>query len=458
MRTVLLIDDDTELREALGAYLSQRGWNVHAAADGDSGLERAKELLPQVILCDMYMPCGNGFRVCAAIRKETALKDAFLIAMSGNMFDNTRNGALEAGADEFMLKPLQPRPLLDLLERVSAQRGASSPQGATRIVGPPQSPAPSAPATPQRPENFIRFWGVRGSIPTPGPSTVRYGGNTACIELRADGELIVLDAGTGIRSLGLELMNEFKDQPVSLTLLITHTHWDHVQGFPFFPPAYNPKNEIRIFGFEGAWASLEAIFSGQMESPYFPIGLKQMPGNIEFHEMRELEFAVGKVQAQASFVNHPGVTVGFRFNTSAGSVAYLPDHESCFRMRSLSTKTGPAKPEELAFARREDEKTLRFIQGVDVLILDAQYDMEEYRSRVGWGHSCVDDAVELAVRAQSKKLFLFHHDPAHDDDKIDLMTAHAREVVAWHGSKLEVEAAREGLLVPLGLPATGKVP
>ncbi|MEY2409935.1 MAG: hypothetical protein QOF48_2605 [Verrucomicrobiota bacterium] len=446
MKTVLLIDDDTELREALGAYLCQRGWEVHSAADGDRGLSLAKQLLPQVILCDMYMPCGNGFRVCAAIREEPALKAAFLVAMSGNMFDDTRRNALEAGADEFMLKPLQPRPLLELLERVSAAREGKPIETTPRITSTP--PPPVADST-SKPVNFIRFWGVRGSIPTPGPTTIRYGGNTACVELRADGELIILDAGTGIRPLGMELMKEFKGEPLAISLLITHSHWDHVQGFPFFPPAYNPKNQIGIHGFEGAWASLEGVFSGQMESPYFPIGLQQMPGNIHFKELRELEFKIGKVRAEASFINHPGVTVGFRFNTSTGSIAYLPDHESCFRMRSLSTSQGPVKPEELAFARREDEKTLRFIQGVDVLILDAQYDVEEYRSRVGWGHSCVDDTVELASRAKAKKLFLFHHDPAHDDDKLDVMVAHAREIAAWHGNNLQVEGAREGLLVPL---------
>ena len=453
MKTVLLIDDDTELREALGAYLRQRGWEVHSAADGDRGLNLAKQLLPQVILCDMYMPCGNGFRVCAAIREQPSLKTAFLVAMSGNMFDDTRRNALEAGADEFMLKPLQPRPLLELLDRVSAAREGKPIDGTPRVTAPPASRVPSAPAPAARPANFIRFWGVRGSIPTPGPSTVRYGGNTACVELRADGELIILDAGTGIRPLGMELMQEFKEQPLTISLLITHSHWDHVQGFPFFPPAYNENNQIGIHGFEGAWASLEGVFSGQMESPYFPISLQQMPG-IHFKELRELNFQIGNIKAEACFINHPGVTVGFRFNTSTGSVAYLPDHESYFRMRSLSTAKGPVTPEELAFARREDEKTLRFIHGVDILILDAQYDVEEYRTRVGWGHSCVDDTVELANRAQAKQLFLFHHDPTHDDDKIDVMVAHARELAAWHGHQLEVAAAREGLLVPIGISAT----
>ena len=280
MKTVLLIDDDTELREALGAYLRQRGWEVHTAANGDSGLGLARQLRPVVILCDMYMPCGNGFRVCSAIREEQSLRHSFLVAMSGNIFDDTRKSAMEAGADEFMLKPLQPRPLLDMLERVFALRGGSSPDGAARTLAGPQAPAPvSARPSAPPPDNFVRFWGVRGSIPTPGQGTVRIGGNTSCVEVRADGELIVLDAGTGIRPLGAELMKEFKDRSVKVSLLITHSHWDHVQGFPFFAPAYNPKNQVDIHGFEGAWESLEDIFSGQMESPYFPIGLQQMPGD-----------------------------------------------------------------------------------------------------------------------------------------------------------------------------------
>lgn len=445
MKSVLLIDDDTELREALGAYLAQRGWQVHSAGDGDTGLAQAQRLRPQVILCDMYMPCGNGFRVCSALRQQPALKDVFVVAMSGNMFDDTRKNALEAGANEFMLKPLQPRALLDLLERVTVQQDAA--------VQSPAAPAPTLPrpAAPPVDGNFVRFWGVRGSIATPGPATARYGGNTACVEVRADGEIIVLDAGTGIRPLGLELMKEFKDRPLALTLLITHTHWDHVQGFPFFAPAYNPKNRIHVHGFEGAWKNLEGVFSSQMESPYFPIGLKQMPGTIVFEELREMEFRVGRVGAQAAFINHPGVTVGYRLNTGTGSVAFLPDHESCFRMRSLAGGgRAPASPEELAFARREDEKTLNFIRGVDVLIIDAQYDVEEYRERVAWGHSCVDDTVEMAVRAGAKKLFLFHHDPSHDDAKMDAMVAHAREIADWHGGRMEVHAAQEGLRVELG--------
>src|ERR1700760_1773379 len=135
--------------------------------------------------------------------------------------------------------------------------------------------------------NRFKFWGVRGSIPTPGPDTVHYGGNTSCIEVRADDEIIILDAGTGIRPLGLALVEEFKEKPLNITLLISHTHWDHIQGFPFFLPAYNASNKLRILGYEGARAGLATTFAGQMESPYFPIALQQMPGHIMINELKE---------------------------------------------------------------------------------------------------------------------------------------------------------------------------
>src|SRR6185295_15376385 len=177
------------------------------------------------------------------------------------------------------------------------------------------------------------FWGVRGSIPTPGPRTVFYGGNTSCVEVQADGELILLDAGSGIRPFGVNLMAEHGDKPIDLTLLLTHTHWDHIQGFPFFAPAYDAKNKVTILGYEGAKSGLETTLSEQMESSYFPIGLSQMPGHISFRELKDMSFRIGKVDVAAIFVNHPGICVGYKLTTSAGSVAYFPDHEPNQRLR-----------------------------------------------------------------------------------------------------------------------------
>ncbi len=282
----------------------------------------------------------------------------------------------------------------------------------------------------------ITFWGVRGSVPTPGPATVRYGGNTSCVEVRADGQIIVLDAGTGIRALGLELAREFKGEPIDMTLLITHTHWDHIQGFPFFLPAYQPKNTIRVLGYEGARKGLGSTLAGQMESPYFPIALQQMPGNVVIEELQGFSFQLGPIHATASTVNHPGIAVGYRLATSGGSVAYLPDNEPFHESGS------DQKQVDL-----QNQKLIDFIADADVLIIDSQYEAEEYRHHVGWGHGCVDDVVRLAILARVKRLYLFHHDPDHDDARIDAMLARARKQA--HGSGTEVFAATEGETVTL---------
>lgn len=282
----------------------------------------------------------------------------------------------------------------------------------------------------------VKFWGVRGSIPTPGPTTVHYGGNTSCVEVRADGEIIILDAGTGIRLLGLALVEEFKDEPLNLTLLISHTHWDHIQGFPFFLPAYNAANKLRILGYEGARAGLATTFAGQMESPYFPIALQQMPSHIVIEELKELEFSLGAVKVRACFLNHPGICVGYRLITSGGSIAYLPDNEPYgHRTDDGSEKRTPMLEREL----------VEFIRDADVLILDSQYDEAEYSRHLNWGHGCVKDSVALAHKANVKQLFLFHHDPNHDDAFVTRLVEQARQLLAERGDNgMTIDAAREG--------------
>jgi phosphoribosyl 1,2-cyclic phosphodiesterase len=277
----------------------------------------------------------------------------------------------------------------------------------------------------------LKFWGVRGSIPTPGPTTVQYGGNTSCVEVRADGQIIILDAGTGLRLLGRALVAEFDNQPLELTLLLTHTHWDHIQGLPFFAPVYKPQNHLRILGYEGARHGLEVVLAGQMESPFFPIGLREVPANVRIEELKEKSFNVGPVRVEAGLANHPGVCVGYRLFTSAGSIAFFPDNEL---------------PRQDTSGNR---KMTDFLRGADVLIMDTQFDSEEYQQHTGWGHGCLDDVVALALQAEVKKLFLFHHDPNHDDAKVSQMLAHARKLVAARKGALQVEAAREGVTVEL---------
>ncbi|MEY4918375.1 MAG: hypothetical protein RL616_2288 [Verrucomicrobiota bacterium] len=273
---------------------------------------------------------------------------------------------------------------------------------------------------------------MRGSIPTPGRGTVRYGGNTSCVEIRSGRDIIILDAGTGLRKLGIALLEEFKTKPLNLTLLISHTHWDHIQGLPFFAPIYESRCHLRVLGSEGARTRLESALTGQMESTYFPVPFAKLPSNIEIEELRDFNFAVGSTLVSAHRANHPGFTVGYRLFSPDGVICFFPDTEP--------RKGG------------DDREMIDFIREADVLILDSQYDREEYKTHTGWGHGCVDDSVALALKASVKKLVLFHHDPDHDDKKIDSFVSYARRLVKKAGSKMKVEAAREGLVIPV----TGK--
>lgn len=282
----------------------------------------------------------------------------------------------------------------------------------------------------------VRFWGVRGSIPTPGATTLEYGGNTSCLEVRVGEQIIILDAGTGLRLLGRALLEEFGDQPLDLTLLLTHTHWDHIQGLPFFPPVYKPQNRLRILGYEGARHGLENVLSSQMESPVFPIGLREVPANVRIEELKQMCFSLGEVEVRAFKASHPGVCMGYRLSARGRSVTFFPDNE-------LRCDDGAAKGSAIAGT----DHLSGFIRGTDILIMDTQYDREEYQSHKGWGHGCLDDVVEMALKSEVKQLFLFHHDPDHEDAKIKSMVAEGRRLVAAQKGTLQIEAAREGAIV-----------
>lgn len=457
MHTLLLIDDDRDARFLMARLLKKAGWEVMEAEDGEIGLQLLQQHRPEAVLCDLMMPRCNGFQFCRAVRALAAdFPQPKIIIATASDYASDRTNALEAGANGVLVKPIKAEELLKVMGQIAAPSPAP---GGPSKVPPGENRAAASPAAskPADPVVRITFWGVRGSIPTPGPDTALYGGNTTCVEVRADGELIILDAGTGIRPLGLKLISEFKAQPLEATVLMTHTHWDHIQGFPFFIPAYNPKNQLRILGYEGARKGLETTLSAQMESPYFPISMQQMPGNIAIQELREMKFSVGKVEVQAQFMNHPGVCAGYRLHTSAGDIAFLPDNEPFQRLKAHSTaQAGPDQAAAQDYARKQDEKLIHFLSDVDVLIMDSQYDATEYPQRVGWGHACVDDTVAIALCANVKRLFLFHHDPGHDDAYIARMEAHARALVAQSGGTMMVEAAREGatcVLPPRSVPA-----
>ena len=428
MKTLVLIDNDSLSRALLSQCLAGHGWRVLEAEDGESGLALVEKNQPAAVICDLRTPKRNGYKVCRMIRDQPSLKSMRVLLTGVSRFANDRATALASGADDYLAKPVVPADLLASLQNCDEK---SSP-GLDRM------PLLTGPT-------IVRFWGVRGSIPTPGIQTAMFGGNTSCVEVRVGDQVIILDAGSGIRALGQALMREFRDRPLDITMLVTHTHWDHIQGFPFFTPAYNPKVNVRIVGYEGAVHSLRSALFEQMQSAFFPVGLDQMASHVTFEELNDMQYKIGAVEVRSIFANHPGMCLGYRLKTPQGDVVYMPDHEAYERNEIERQKVmGENSSSNLEHARDQDDKVVDFIRHADVVIGDTQYDATEYPTRLGWGHTCADDAVELAMRAGVKHLFLFHHDPDHHDEKMIQMISRAEERIAAAGSSMIVSAAREG--------------
>lgn len=280
---------------------------------------------------------------------------------------------------------------------------------------------------------FVKFWGTRGSIPTPGEHTSRYGGNTACVEIRQEDTLIICDAGSGIRELGDELMTR-SGQPITGHLLFSHCHWDHIQGFPFFAPAYRSENRFLIHGRGPGDDRFYRFVSGQMASDYFPISFKALRADIRSSDLTATHCFLGKVQVSHLPLEHPGGCLGYSFRVGSIKVVYMTDVELPF--------SGPSGSLEM---RACPSDMISFVEGANLLIADGQYTDEEYLERRGWGHSSCFSTVDLAVSGRVKHLAIFHHDPTRSDYDVDDLVDACRSRAMRHGSSLIVTGAREGV-------------
>lgn len=286
---------------------------------------------------------------------------------------------------------------------------------------------------------FVKFWGTRGSIPTPASWTRVYGGNTACVEVRFDDTVFICDAGSGIRELGKDLLAR-NPPPPELHLLITHTHWDHIQGFPFFVPAYLPQCRIRVYGTSAGDDQRYRLLSGQMTSEYFPISFGDLGARIMFDHLNEGEGVVGGVRVSCIPLNHPGGCCGYRFEKDGVKIVYATDNEL-----ELQPDDVFPDPDHQGGLRQAPEALVEAVRGADLLIMDAQYDDAQYATKKGWGHSSCFSTTDLAIRAEVKNLALFHHDPESTDQDVDAKTISCARRAARHGASLVLFAAREGV-------------
>jgi len=282
----------------------------------------------------------------------------------------------------------------------------------------------------------IQFWGTRGSIPSPGQKTVRYGGNTPCVEVRTEGGwLVILDAGTGIRELGRSLLERSNGTPVAGDVFLTHAHWDHIQGIPFFAPLFQRGNHFTIWGSESLQRSVDQVVRDQMSPVVFPVTFEELDARIDFEMIAAGARRSGTgYDVEAFEVHHPGGALGYKFTEPGGSHAfvYVSDNEL-------------GAPEKYADDPTWRTRFLKFVQGATVLVHDTTYTTEEYDHHHGWGHSTFRDAVELALDAGVKTLVLFHHEPRRTDDELDQRIDECRALVRSRGGALQVMGAAEGL-------------
>lgn len=410
MKKVLLIDDNLAILTFMAKRLKSENVETLTADNGADGLQIAKEQHPDVVVLDLMMPKMHGYTLIQEIRSDASLNKVRILVISAKTYAADLERAIRLGADRYLSKPFDLqvfwKTISDLL-------------GETKL-----------PFT-------IRFWGVRGSIATPGADTVKYGGNTACTEVRCGDQLLILDAGTGIRQLGLSLLKEYKQNPIHGHLFVGHTHWDHIQGFPFFAPAFIPGNEFTIYSLHGAEKPLEKVFRGLMDNDYFPIPLTEMKANLEFREL-EAEVNLGEIQVTYMFLNHPGLAIGFRISYAGRTLVYISDHENYGRLSPAGSGPHPL-----------DLEIARFAENADLLISEAQYTEDEYKQKKGWGHSTFIDALELAAEAKVKRLAIIHHDPDHDDVFMDEVYEFCQKMIAERKYTFSCVLAQEGILIEL---------
>jgi phosphoribosyl 1,2-cyclic phosphodiesterase len=275
----------------------------------------------------------------------------------------------------------------------------------------------------------VRILGTGGSLPSTNPETFKYGGNTACIEVIENDQMLILDAGTGV----LKIAQDVKASQTRFDILLTHLHIDHIQGLGFFKPLFDSKNEVHIWGPSSSTRSLHNKLNRYLSPPLFPVHFRNLPCKIELHELTRSTFEIGGLQFSSAYINHPGPTIGYRISNSKSIFTYLPDHEPFLGNRGLNI----------------DKKWISgmgLAENADLLIHDSQYTPKEYLDRIGWGHSSIEQAVRFATIAEVKKLLLFHHDPNHTDSQLDYIF---RPYIDDNSFEFDIEPAAEGRVFDL---------
>ena len=435
---VLIAEDVRVIAFKMAQALEAAGYTVELAADGEECLGKARQEPPDLVVLDIMMPKMHGIEVLKALRDEHRTARTGVIVCTAKDFKTEHAEAARLGVFDYLTKPFEPATLVAKVDAWFQRRGG--------YVGAPEfqpsmasTAAGNATFAPVLDTTRLRFtlWGTRGSTPTPGARFLRHGGHTSCMSVVLGEEQFIFDAGSGIRELGFDVLNTPRR---NLHLFITHTHWDHIQGFPFFAPAYTPGFTITIYGAEGFGKDLKNVFRGQLDRDYFPVQMEDMQSDLQFRHLVGARMPVGSAHISWEFAQHPGATVGYKIEIAGKKIAWVPDNEF------LQGYTGPPEaltrehPLALPYARMID-----FLSDVDVVIHEAQYTCDEYPKKVHWGHSSISNACILMKLAGVRRWIITHHDPLHDDDFLENKLSLTRQIMERLDHDIEILHGYDGL-------------
>ncbi len=403
-RRFYIVDDNLAVATTAKVLLEQAGHEATICTSSPEALQDIPRQRPDCVLLDIMLPELDGLELCRRLRTMETLQDLKIVMFSSKAFEYDHQRAFEMGADGYIQKPIKADTFLAQINTVMLD------------------------------DITMQFWGVRGTMPRPGKDANKYGGNTSCVSLTFPrGQFFIFDAGSGIKQLGDHLLAA-GTQRISGKLFISHPHWDHINTIPFFAPLYIRGNEFEILGASQGNISISDQVKAQMEGVYFPVTIREFGAHVYFRDLQEDTYDVDGIQVQTMLLSHPGNCLGYRVHYRGRSICYITDNELFL-------------PASDFYSDEYVERLTTFIAGTDVLITDTAYTDDQYVSKVGWGHSCLSQVVNLADRAKVKTLYLFHHDPSQDDDAIDKKLAVACAMLAERGSPVTCVAPTENQLV-----------
>lgn len=397
----IIIDSDKKSLNMYKELLENHKYAVTTNSSIDHILDKIIETKPDCVICDFSQSTAQHMQFYEELRHLKDIKQPKFVATTDSLADLDSIRAYELGMDGFFSKPIEPDTFVDDLQQIIDR------------------------------QMVVKFWGVRGTLPVPGKNTAHYGGNTNCVTLCfAKKDLFIFDAGTGIKELSNYLLKK-DDFPMFARIFITHPHYDHINGIPFFMPLYMKGNQFEIYGMNHNGIGIEKLLAAQMDNIHFPITMQEFSAQLTFHNLQEEEFTIDELLIKTIKLNHPGCCIGFKVQYQNKVFCYITDNE-------LYLEDSPL------YNQADVDYLISFIKDANLVVMDATYSDKEYLKKVGWGHSCISRVVDIADKANVHTLCLFHHDPDQVDSDIEAKLKHARSLLKLRGSNTICIAPREG--------------